>query len=82
METKAFTTRLPLQVCEAMATYVAEKKASSVNQFVTEAVEEKLARDRQDELRKGFALLGEDFDSSEVEPWIDLQREAAKHIDD
>ena len=81
VEYKAFTTRLPMQVCEAMTSYVADRKSGSVNQFVLEAVEEKLARVREDELRLMFEDIAEGFDMEEVEPFLAGQREAMKHVD-
>ena len=82
MEYKAFTTRLPLQVCEAMTSYIAGHKSGSVNQFVLEAVEEKLARVREEEIRMMFDDIAEGFDMKEVEPFLAGQREAMKHVDD
>ncbi|MBS1700949.1 MAG: hypothetical protein JST12_04755 [Armatimonadetes bacterium] len=72
---------MPLEVYEAMRVYKSDMESVSVNQFVVEAVEEKLARLKEEELKRGFELLGQDFDMSEVEPWIQAQAETFEHID-
>lgn len=70
----SFTLRLPLQVYEQ----VASRKSRSITSFIVEAVEEKLARDRQEELARGFASLVGDQDE-DVPTWLELQREAMQN---
>ncbi len=82
MEYKALTTRLPLVVYEAIGTYKANVDDVSLNQFVIEAIEEKLARVRQEQLRLDVQELAEDFDLSEVEPWLDAQKRTMRLIGD
>lgn len=65
-----------------MTSYIAGHKSGSVNQFVLEAVEEKLARVREEEIRMMFDDIAEGFDMKEVEPFLAGQREAMKHVDD
>ena len=38
-------------------------------------------KSRDEKLRESVEMLANDFDMSEVEPWIDLQREAFTYID-
>jgi len=82
VEYKSFTTRLPLEVYEAVRAYKANIEDVSVNQFLVDAVEEKLARSKDEELKRMFADIAEGFDMAEVEPWLEAQKEAMKHIDD
>lgn len=82
MEYKSFTTRLPLEVYEAVRAYKANVEDVSVNQFLVEAVEEKLARSKDEELRRMVQDLADGFDMAEVEPWLEAQKEAMKHVGD
>jgi hypothetical protein len=61
---------------------VAARKKQSMTQFVIDAVQEKLERDRREEMRKGFESLADDFDADEFALWNAAQRATAKHIDD
>jgi hypothetical protein len=78
MSTKSFTLRMPIELYGQ----VAARKQKSVTGFVLEAVQEKLAREREEEIRRGFESLGEDFDWDEYNLWAGLQRKAMKHVDD
>ena len=77
MAAKVFTLRLPEDVYEQL---VARPK-KSVSGYVVDAVREKLARDRREELRKSYQNLVP-VDMDEVEPWMRAQEEAMRHIDD
>jgi hypothetical protein len=77
MEGKAFTLRLP----DNLYRDIAARKSKSLSAYIVQAVEEKLARDREDELRKGFASLAGDQDS-DVTSWMSAQQKAMTHIDD
>ena len=61
---------------------VVERKARSITEFIVEAIDEKLAKDREDDLAKGFALLGDSELDEDYPIWAELQSHAMKHIDD
>ena len=82
MEYKALTMRLPLQIYEAIAIYKANVEDVSLNQFVLEAVQEKLQCARNEQLRLEVQELADDFDMTEVEPWLEVQKKAMKHVGD
>gem|GEM_PF-6613715 len=77
VDAKSFTLRMPSEVYAQ----VRKRKKKSVTEFVIEAVEEKLAREREEEIRLGFESLAEDFDRGEFELWAGAQHRAMKHID-
>lgn len=58
-----------------------KRKRKSLNQFILEAVEEKLVRERQAEYAAGFANLAGSVDD-ESRAWLETQREAMRRIDD
>ena len=60
---------------------VKANKKGSLTSFIVEAVEEKLAREKEADLARGFASLASDLDE-DLSPWIDLQMEAMRHVDD
>lgn len=76
MSVKAITLRLPEQTyAEALS-----RKRASLTEFILEAVEEKLAKERENEIRMGLANLAGDLDE-DLEPWMDTQRRTMKHLD-
>jgi len=77
MSTKAFTLRLP----SVLYREVAQRKEKSMTQFVLEAIEEKVERERQSELRAGFATLADGANEDETWPWQELQQEAMNRVD-
>ena len=77
MDPKSFTLRMPLDLYNQIAI----RKQKSVTGFVIEAVQEKLDREREEEIQRGFQQLGADFDWEEYELWAGLQQKAMKHID-
>ena len=78
VDAKSFTLRMPLDVYAK----VRERKRKSVSEFVIEAVQEKLDREQEEEVRLGFESLAADFDQAEFELWSSAQRQAMKRIDD
>ncbi len=61
---------------------VESRKRRSVTEFVLQAVEEKIARERQEELQRGFETLAGSFDEEESRNFASAQREAMKRVDD
>ena len=76
MRTKNLTLRIP----EAVYRQVAEQKHGTATGYIVQAIEEKLARDRDSELKKGFACLAGEPDD-ESSGWIEAQKEAMKRVD-
>jgi len=77
MDAKSFTLRMPVDLYQR----VSARKKKSVSQFVMEAVQEKLDRETEEEVRLGFESLAKDYDPEEYELWATAQRRAMKHID-
>lgn len=61
---------------------VSKRKRKSVTEFVLEAVEEKLAREREAELFKGFQSLVPEADLEVTERLMELQKKAMARVDD
>lgn len=58
---------------------VVARKRKSVTAFVLEAVEEKLSREKDEELRRGFESLAGPIDH-ETRAWIEAQRAAMGRV--
>lgn len=78
MSYHGFTLRLPSAIFEE----VKRRKRKSVAAFVVEAVEEKLAREKEEELRLGFMNLAGGVDREEIQPLLDAQKRALARADD
>ena len=78
VDTKPFTLRLPLELYRR----IAGRRRRGMTAYVIEAVEEKLAREREDEVRAGFRTLAGSVDREEWDVLDKLQREAMTHVDD
>lgn len=78
MSYHGFTLRLP----ESVYAEVTRRKRKSLTAYVVEAVVEKLARDREAEIRMGLQSLVGSVDPEEFALWETAQREAMKKIDD
>lgn len=61
---------------------VKKRKRTSVTAYVVEAVEEKLARDKEEEIREGLLSLVGSVDRDEIEPFLEAQRRAFAKGDD
>jgi len=75
MKARTLSVRIP----EDAYIELSQRKSKSLNEFIVQAVQEKLIREREAQYAAGFAsLVGSD---AEVESWQRAQREAMKHID-
>lgn len=75
-DNKSLTLRLPLELYRELTL----RKKKSVSQFVVDAVTEKLARERQEELARGFAELAGPIDD-ETSEWMKAQEQAMQHVE-
>jgi len=76
VDNKSLTLRLPASLYKEMAS----RRSKSITAYIVEAVEEKIARERQEELAAGFAtLVGSDEDAGNS--WQSAQQKAMKHVD-
>lgn len=77
MNMKTFTLRIPENLFEE----VAKRKRKTTAEYVLEPVAEKVSRDREAELIRGFESLVADEDDSEASAWMGAQTEAMGRID-
>lgn len=78
MAHKNMTLRLPFELYQR----VVGKRRKSFNAFVVEAIEEKIEKEREEELRKGLRSLAGSVDPEEFAFWMEAQRKAMQHVDD
>ena len=75
MSQRAFTLRLTPEMFARI-----REHGGSTTGFIVEAIEEKLARERREAIRRGFESLADKPDA-ESGQWIEAQREAMKRVD-
>lgn len=78
MPTKNFTLRLSLQTYAE----VDARKKRSIAEYVMEAIEEKIARDKERDLSLGFESLAGSVDEEELSGLMRAQRTVMNRIDD
>src|SRR4051794_3880870 len=76
MDDKAFTLWLPGNLYHQIEC----RKAKSLTAYILQPVEEKLARDREEQLRIGFASLADAALDEDAELWMQAQRTAMKNV--
>lgn len=74
MSFHGFTLRLP----ETVYQEVKKRKRKSVTAFVVEAIEEKLAREKDSDIRRGLQSLSGSVDEAEFALWMKAQEEAMR----
>ena len=76
MSTKSLTLRLTQETYRE----VEARKKGSITGYIVEAIREKLERDKQEELEKGFESLAGPRDK-QTDLWLREQRKAMKNVD-
>ena len=74
-------TALTLRLPEKTYKEVKAKKGRSVTGYIVEAVEEKIQREREEEIAAGFACLAGEKIDKETKFWLKAQKRAMKHGD-
>jgi hypothetical protein len=78
MASKGFTLRLPTDLYKALK----KRKKKSMTAYVVEAIQEKVARDSEEEMARDLECLAGSVDSDEFALWMKAQRKAMKHAGD